>query len=129
MDVASAELLKNGILGVLLFFAGVTIWKLWSDAKSAAQRHEDALKALNDAHMATLRALTDTQTAALKTLNDQRISDRDAAQAQLLRMNTECVGVLTTVANGMEAEQRAMAELRDAFDRQDGESRPRNRRQ
>jgi len=137
MDVASAELLKHGILGVLLFFAGIAIWKLWSDRKDAGERHEAALKkinddntaalkktnddntaalkALNDTHAAALKSLNDMHIAALKTTGDQRVSDQQSMQTQLLRITTECVEVLTTVANGMEAQQRAMAELSEAF--------------
>jgi hypothetical protein len=116
MDRASAELLKQGILGVLLFFALVAIYVLWSSGKKSDEKHATDLKTLNATHAADLKTLNDTHATALKLASDQRSSDQQSMQRELLRVITEQIECLTNVANGMEAEQRAMGELRDAFD-------------
>ncbi len=104
MDAAAAELLKHGILGVLLLIAMLAIWRLWDDTK-------DGQKVCSD----QARIVAERHEALLKLIHDQRVADHQAMTAQLLRTTAEVVSALTTASNGLEATREAMAELKQAF--------------
>ena len=90
MDAASTELLKNGILGLLLLLAITAIVKLWSDAKDTAKQLQD--------------------------LNNLRVTEHQAMTAQLLKTTEQCVACLTNVANGSESQKEALAGVEHAID-------------
>lgn len=104
MEPVAAELLKNGILGLVALIFILACWKLWSDGKEAAQRSETSTREVAKRHEEQLKAI-----------HDQRVTDYQAMTTVLLKANAENVSVLTTVVNGMEAQKEAMGELKDAF--------------
>jgi len=97
MDAASAELLKNGILGALLLIALFAIYTMDKRRDETARRNEDAAAVVAKRHEEQLKAI-----------HDQRVADHQAMAAALLRLTTECVAMLTTVSNGLEATKEAM---------------------
>ena len=104
MDAVAAELLKTGILGAVALVFIYACWKLWDDGKESAKRCEDQAREVAKRHEEQLKAI-----------HDQRVADQQAMTAVILRTTTECVTILTTVANGMEAQRDAMNELKNSF--------------
>lgn len=113
MDQATAELLKQGILGVLLVLAGAVIYFLYRENKTERVSRAGDQKAYNEA-WAVLQA--------------QRVADAQAVTAQLLKINQECVTVLTHNSSTLEASQESMGELKQAFRDLEQEVRARPRR-
>jgi len=96
-ETAIAELLKNGILAVLLAISLYAVWSIDKKREEASRRAEDSARDVAKRHEEQLKAI-----------HDQRVADHQAMTTQLVRLTTDCVAVLTTVGNGMEATKEAL---------------------
>lgn len=88
-DAAIAELLKQGLTGLVILGMAAAIINLWKDNKDLRQNN--------------------------LALQQQRVEDMKAVQTKLLENNTQCVTALTNAANAMEAQAQSTQELKNAF--------------
>lgn len=98
-ETVVAELLKTGLLGALLLVAIYAVWTIDKKREEAARRSEEAARVVAQRHE-----------EQLMTIHAQRVSDHQAMTAQVVHLTTDCVAVLTTVGNGMEAINEALRE-------------------
>jgi len=113
MDAATAELLKQGILGLLLLISGMVIVALYRENKEERKARTDASRE----HLTELGAL-----------QAQRVADAQAVTTQLLAINQTCITALTSNASSLEAMQESIGELKQALRDLESEVRLRPRR-
>jgi hypothetical protein len=104
MNAAEAELLKQGILGVLLVIAGFVIFFLYRSAEAERKKHAEALEVMHRKYVEDLAAL-----------QQARIEDHRSSQQLLLELTRTCVAAISSGANAATASKEALAEVRSTI--------------
>jgi seryl-tRNA synthetase len=101
---AIAELVKQGVLGVLLVVSGGIVYMLW---RSLERERDERTKAVEALQTERARAIEEVQKA--------RIEDARAHRVELLELTRASVGALAASANAQTAVKESVDEVRGAL--------------